>query len=78
MATVSVIILARNEEHNIHDCIESVQVADEVLVIDDFSTDNTGGHNKPLVLNKLSPTGFYSSMQMSVFLSHLLRKFKAL
>lgn len=41
MATVSVIILARNEEHNIHDCIESVQFADEVLVIDDFSTDNT-------------------------------------
>ena len=33
MATVSVIILARNEEHNIHDCIESVQFADEVLVI---------------------------------------------
>lgn len=95
MATVSVIILARNEEHNIHDCIESVQFADEVLVIDDFSTDNTvtiaedmgarvvqhamngdWGHNKPLVLNKLSPTGFYSSMRMSVFLSHLLRKFK--
>ena len=41
MATVSVIILARNEEHNIHDCIESVQFADEVLVIDDFSTDDT-------------------------------------
>ncbi|WP_298714957.1 glycosyltransferase family 2 protein [uncultured Veillonella sp.] len=41
MATVSVIILARNEEHNIHDCIESVQFADEVLVIDDFSTDKT-------------------------------------
>ena len=48
MATVSVIILARNEEHNIHDCIKSVQFADEVLVIDDFSTDNTAAIAKKL------------------------------
>ena len=41
MATVSAIILARNEEHNIRDCIKSVQFADEILIIDDFSTDNT-------------------------------------
>lgn len=41
MSTVSVIILARNEEHNIYDCIESVQFADEVLLIDDFSADDT-------------------------------------
>lgn len=41
MATISVIILARNEEHNIYDCIKTVQFADEVLVIDDFSTDKT-------------------------------------
>lgn len=38
---VTVIILARNEEHNIHDCIKTVQFADEVLVIDDFSADDT-------------------------------------
>jgi len=41
MATISVIILARNEEHNIYDCIKTVQFADEVLIIDDFSTDKT-------------------------------------
>ena len=45
MATVSVIILARNEEHNIHDCIESVQFADEVLVIDDFSNNIIDFHS---------------------------------
>lgn len=41
MATVTVIILAKNEEQNIKDCIETVSFADEVLVIDDFSTDKT-------------------------------------
>lgn len=39
---VSVIILAKNEERNIKDCIESViAFANEVLVIDDGSTDET-------------------------------------
>jgi glycosyltransferase involved in cell wall biosynthesis len=41
MVNVSVLILAKNEEKNITDCINSVKFADEVIVIDDFSTDNT-------------------------------------
>lgn len=41
MSTVTVIILAKNEEQNIKDCIDTVGFADEVLVIDDFSTDQT-------------------------------------
>lgn len=41
MSTVTVIILAKNEEQNIKDCIGTVGFADEVLVIDDFSTDKT-------------------------------------
>lgn len=42
MATVSILILAKNEEQNIRDCIESVtSFADEILVIDDFSDDRT-------------------------------------
>jgi len=38
---LSVLILAKNEENNLHDCISSVKFADEVLVIDDGSTDRT-------------------------------------
>ena len=41
MSSVSALILAKNEEQNIEDCIKSVSFADEVGVIDDFSTDKT-------------------------------------
>ena len=38
---LSVLILAKNEEDNIKECIESVLFADEIIVIDDYSTDST-------------------------------------
>ena len=38
---LSVIILTKNEEKNIADCIASVQWADEVVVFDSFSQDRT-------------------------------------
>lgn len=38
---LSVVVLAKNEEENIKRAIESVGFADEVIVIDDFSEDNT-------------------------------------
>ena len=41
MSRISVLILAKNEAHNIQECIESCRFADEVIVIDDFSTDQT-------------------------------------
>lgn len=41
MKQLSVIIIARNEENLIVDCIESVKFADEIIVIDNASTDRT-------------------------------------
>ncbi|MCW5912273.1 MAG: glycosyltransferase [Cyclobacteriaceae bacterium] len=42
MSEISVVIIAFNEANNIVRCIESVQpVADEILVIDSYSTDGT-------------------------------------
>ena len=38
---LTVLILAKNEEKNIADCIKSADFAGEVIVIDDFSTDKT-------------------------------------
>jgi glycosyltransferase involved in cell wall biosynthesis len=41
MNNISVIIIAGNEEENIRDCLESVKWADETIVVDSESTDNT-------------------------------------
>lgn len=38
---VSVLILAKNEEQNIAECLKSVDFASDILIIDDFSTDKT-------------------------------------
>lgn len=38
---VSLVILTKNEERNIKDCLKSVSWADELIVIDDYSIDRT-------------------------------------
>ena len=38
---LSAIILTKNEEKNIKDCLNSLKFCDELIVIDDYSTDNT-------------------------------------
>ncbi len=38
---LSVVIAAKNEAHQIADCIRSVSFADEVIVLDSSSTDDT-------------------------------------
>lgn len=41
MSTLSVIIITKNEQQNIVDCLKSVQFADEIIVLDSQSTDQT-------------------------------------
>ena len=42
MFLISVVIITYNEERNIDRCLQSVQnIADEIIVLDSFSTDNT-------------------------------------
>lgn len=41
MTSLSVIIITKNESQNIRACIESVKWADEIIVVDSGSTDNT-------------------------------------
>ena len=38
---ITAIVTTFNEEHNIERCLKSLQWADEILIIDSFSTDNT-------------------------------------
>ena len=40
-STISLLILAKNEEKNIGECIKSCTFANEVIVIDDHSNDET-------------------------------------
>lgn len=40
-STLSVILITKNEAHNIIKCLESVRWADEIIVFDSGSTDNT-------------------------------------
>ncbi|MEZ4843208.1 MAG: glycosyltransferase family 2 protein [Bacteroidia bacterium] len=42
MNTISAVVISKNEEKNIARCIQSLQqVADEIIIIDSFSTDRT-------------------------------------
>ncbi|MDR2811826.1 MAG: glycosyltransferase family 2 protein [Endomicrobium sp.] len=41
MINISAYILTKNEEKYIRECIESVKWADEIVIVDDFSTDST-------------------------------------
>ncbi len=41
MTNISVIIVTKNEAHNIADCIQSVNFADEIIVYDSGSSDGT-------------------------------------
>lgn len=41
MPLLSVIIITKNEAHNIEDCLKSVAFADEIIVFDSGSTDST-------------------------------------
>lgn len=58
---LSVIIPCYNEENNIRECLESVVWADEILVVDSFSTDRT------LEIARSILTGF-CSMNISTLL----------
>jgi glycosyltransferase involved in cell wall biosynthesis len=41
MEKLSIIIITRNEQENIKDCLESVKWADEIILVDSASTDKT-------------------------------------
>ncbi len=41
---LSVIIITKNEAHNIRACLESVSWADEIIVVDSGSTDDTADY----------------------------------
>ena len=42
MKNLSAVIVVKNEERNIEKCLNSIKdIADEIIIVDDYSTDNT-------------------------------------
>ncbi|MBI3985148.1 MAG: glycosyltransferase family 2 protein [Candidatus Levybacteria bacterium] len=65
---LSVVILTKNEEKNIFDCLETVLWADEIVIVDDFSTDRTlevikSLENKKIKIYKNSLNGDFSKQR---------------
>src|SRR3989338_4283858 len=48
---VSVVVIAKNEAGRIEDCLKSADWADEIIVLDDFSTDETAALAKKFTDN---------------------------
>ena len=70
MPKLSVVIIARNEEHNMRACLDSVSWADEIIVVDDASSDATGeiagGYPKVKVFRRAMELGFGSQRQFAL------------
>lgn len=63
---ISAVVLTKNEEKNIERCLRSLDFCDEIIVIDDYSTDNT--KNQILKIAKLN---------IKIFEKHLNNDFAA-
>lgn len=48
MATISVVLIVKNEADNLHECLGSVEWADEIIVLDSGSNDQTVAKAKQL------------------------------
>ena len=68
MVKLSVVILTKNEEACIAECLESVKWADEIIVVDDESTDKTVEIVKKCVA---AAKVFHRKMDVAVSYTHL-------
>ncbi|MBI4778440.1 glycosyltransferase [Candidatus Desantisbacteria bacterium] len=62
---ISVIIITHNEEKNILECLKSVKWADEIVVVDSFSTDDT----KKTVLECIDRVDAFCEFHISTLLT---------
>jgi glycosyltransferase involved in cell wall biosynthesis len=69
MEKLSVVIITKNEEHNIGRCIESVRsFADEILILDSFSVDQTAAiaESKGAVVKQIEFKGYIQQKNTAV------------
>ena len=82
MAKVSVLILAKNEEKFIGACLDSVKsFADEIVVIDDLSTDKTAEicrqHGARVIQRAIGFSSLTPTKELRLNLPKRLKKFCA-
>jgi len=69
-APISVVVITKNEEENIAECLKSVSWASEIIVVDDYSTDNTVNMAKQftdkVVLKKMDIEGTHRNYAYSL------------
>jgi len=69
MDKLSVVVITRNEEKNIRGCLKSVKWADEIIVVDDMSSDGTveicREYTKKIFLND-SKGGFHKNKNLGI------------
>ena len=67
---ISAFIITKNERHNIEECIASLNFVDEIVLVDDFSTDGTAERCRELgcivVSNKFINFSIQKSFAMAV------------
>ena len=67
---LSVVVLTKNEESNIGDCLKSVEWADEIIIVDDFSTDKTpqiaSGYTDKIYKRKMENEGIHRNWAYSL------------
>jgi glycosyltransferase involved in cell wall biosynthesis len=68
MIPVSVIVITKNEAHNIAECLRSVSFCDDIVVVDAESTDDTAAQAKAFTPNVFVQrwTGFAAAKQFAV------------
>ncbi|MEK7160290.1 MAG: glycosyltransferase family 2 protein [Patescibacteria group bacterium] len=71
---ISVVILTKNEERNILDCLESISWADEIIVLDDNSEDRTLDVIKSLSNKKIKVYSKDLNMDFSTQRNYALSK----
>ncbi len=72
MATVSVVLATLNEAANLEACLQSVEWADEIIVVDDGSTDGTPGIAKRFadkVIVRPSGGKFHANQNLAIQMS---------
>ena len=71
-AKLTIVVLTKNEEDKIARCLESVKWADEIVIVDGYSTDKTLYIAKSYIINILKNKFFLYFFKSTMIVSFVL------